>query len=600
MKYKIVGIFVLLFMLFVIVPKTTKAYTLNDLMAQINALQQEVTSLQSAVALKAITVNPIPVPAVCSITSFTASPTSITSGGSSTLSWTTNGNCTSAQLTGGTTGFVIQPSGSVAVNPTVTTTYSLTANNATTATTADTVTVTVNGITPAGCSSLYWTDNNNQSCAAPKEFCGSYMYEGLQTFATQAECQASLSSLVLVGVNYYPDGSCSAPMGGGTGWGTTVTVQTESGASLGCLIGSTVVTSTGPNGGLTPIKGTVNAGGSIIGSNGQLLGTVTVPTSSSTYPIGCTSNTGYSTTTGLSCSNASPVGLAHGVKVLLVQNPGGACSSTSPISNDANGVLSTGQCPTRWGNLIFSPGCTSNTGFSTTTGQACSGISASALSPHTILNTAGAMAPIVPGCTSNTGFSTTTGQVCSGSSTPTATTSSMTTAPEILSVGVTSSDVKTLQENLISEEYLPSGDATGHFGRLTLEAVEKAQKAEGVPVTGKINVTFNDATFPTQAAQQAYEQFALNDIMQYAQQNSVDFSKYYILRKSTGGKLIPSSQFTLIPISDLTISPTLNGNIVKITDPNKNLVGMPSSTVVGGGTGEWHKNWLFGWTYYQF
>ena len=42
------------------------------------------------------------------------------------------------------------------------------------------------------CQTLYWTDNNNQTCASVKSFCGSYMYQGLKTFKTQSECKASV------------------------------------------------------------------------------------------------------------------------------------------------------------------------------------------------------------------------------------------------------------------------------------------------------------------------------------------------------------------------------------------------------------------------
>ena len=52
-------------------------------------------------------------------------------------------------------------------------------------------TLTFNSTT--GCNSLYWMDNNNQSCATPKQFCGAYMYQGLQTFPTQAQCQLNIS-----------------------------------------------------------------------------------------------------------------------------------------------------------------------------------------------------------------------------------------------------------------------------------------------------------------------------------------------------------------------------------------------------------------------
>ena len=38
------------------------------------------------------------------------------------------------------------------------------------------------------CSTLYWLDNTDKTCQTQKQFCGSYMYYGLQTFTTQQEC----------------------------------------------------------------------------------------------------------------------------------------------------------------------------------------------------------------------------------------------------------------------------------------------------------------------------------------------------------------------------------------------------------------------------
>ena len=41
------------------------------------------------------------------------------------------------------------------------------------------------------CQTLWWFDNDHRYCQQG-EFCGLYMYEGLQTFATQQECEAAL------------------------------------------------------------------------------------------------------------------------------------------------------------------------------------------------------------------------------------------------------------------------------------------------------------------------------------------------------------------------------------------------------------------------
>jgi len=38
-----------------------------------------------------------------------------------------------------------------------------------------------------GCKNLYWINNENKSCSQ-QEFCGAYMYYGLQTFETKDEC----------------------------------------------------------------------------------------------------------------------------------------------------------------------------------------------------------------------------------------------------------------------------------------------------------------------------------------------------------------------------------------------------------------------------
>jgi len=46
---------------------------------------------------------------------------------------------------------------------------------------------------PAGCKNLYWFDNTNKSCSQ-KEFCGTYMYLGLETFSSKEQCERALNS----------------------------------------------------------------------------------------------------------------------------------------------------------------------------------------------------------------------------------------------------------------------------------------------------------------------------------------------------------------------------------------------------------------------
>jgi len=43
------------------------------------------------------------------------------------------------------------------------------------------------------CQNLWWHDNTSRICQQ-KQFCGAYMYAGLQTFSTQEQCQNSLKN----------------------------------------------------------------------------------------------------------------------------------------------------------------------------------------------------------------------------------------------------------------------------------------------------------------------------------------------------------------------------------------------------------------------
>lgn len=44
------------------------------------------------------------------------------------------------------------------------------------------------------CETLWWFDNDHLTCSQ-KQFCGNYMYQGLRTFQTEAECKTALSQL---------------------------------------------------------------------------------------------------------------------------------------------------------------------------------------------------------------------------------------------------------------------------------------------------------------------------------------------------------------------------------------------------------------------
>ncbi|MDD5740964.1 MAG: PepSY domain-containing protein [Candidatus Nanoarchaeia archaeon] len=43
-----------------------------------------------------------------------------------------------------------------------------------------------------GCKNLYWIDNDNKDCSQ-KQFCGMYMYLGLQTFESKTQCEKAVN-----------------------------------------------------------------------------------------------------------------------------------------------------------------------------------------------------------------------------------------------------------------------------------------------------------------------------------------------------------------------------------------------------------------------
>jgi len=111
-----------------------------------------------------VTVNPVV--NNCSISNFTANPTSVTSGNGSTLSWDT-ANCTNVTISN--LGYSVPVSGSQVVYPTVTTTYILTATGTNGQTQTRQATVYVNQIQNNNClisnftASPYSITDNNSS-----------------------------------------------------------------------------------------------------------------------------------------------------------------------------------------------------------------------------------------------------------------------------------------------------------------------------------------------------------------------------------------------------------------------------------------------------
>ena len=49
----------------------------------------------------------------------------------------------------------------------------------------------ITGSNNSQCTSLYWIDNTTQNCQSQKQFCGAYMYQGLQVFSNKLDCQVA-------------------------------------------------------------------------------------------------------------------------------------------------------------------------------------------------------------------------------------------------------------------------------------------------------------------------------------------------------------------------------------------------------------------------
>jgi len=45
----------------------------------------------------------------------------------------------------------------------------------------------------SGCKNLWWYDSEHSTCQQPKQFCGAYMYQGLQTFETKEACEQNIT-----------------------------------------------------------------------------------------------------------------------------------------------------------------------------------------------------------------------------------------------------------------------------------------------------------------------------------------------------------------------------------------------------------------------
>jgi len=102
------------------------------------------------------------------------------------------------------------------------------------------------------------------------------------------------------------------------------------------------------------------------------------------FPPGCSSTIGYSTTTGLACDGSTPI----------ISYPSG-CTSTYGYSS-TTGTACDGSGKVK--STVV--GCSITSGYSTTSGLACDG--------------SGTYNPNFPGCTPTSIFNSTTGEYCSG------------------------------------------------------------------------------------------------------------------------------------------------------------------------------------------
>jgi peptidoglycan hydrolase-like protein with peptidoglycan-binding domain len=172
----------------------------------------------------------------------------------------------------------------------------------------------------------------------------------------------------------------------------------------------------------------------------------------------------------------------------------------------------------------------------------------------------------------------------------------------LLSVGATGENVRLLQEALINKGFF-TGKVDGVFDKSTQRALISYQKAEKLPATGTVNLTYDDTIFKSLAEEKAYEEYALTEIQAYRQKNNISPDDF-VVREGTEGQLVPSSKFTVVPSEDVTYSKPSNaikgGDIVQLGVIRGSsfaavFKNASTSTVVDNGHNEtYHKRW-WGW-----
>jgi len=119
--------------------------------------------------------------------------------------------------------------------------------------------------------------------------------------------------------------------------------------------------------------------------------------SADTFPAGCYSNLGYSTTTGTPCSGTTTANLYPQSSTTVSTGYPQGCTSSFGYSASSGMPCNGSSIASQ-----FITGCTSPLGYSTTSGVPCSGTSS--------------VMTYLAGCTAVTGYSTVSGAPCNGTS----------------------------------------------------------------------------------------------------------------------------------------------------------------------------------------
>ncbi len=143
------------------------------------------------------------------------------------------------------------------------------------------------------------------------------------------------------------------------------------------------------------------------------------------YPSGCSSTAGYSTTSGASCNGATAIPAGCSSYTGFSTTTGNPCNGQTLTANGgtmvplgcstASGFSATtgASCggvsgPNAYGGYYYPAGCSSTSGYSSISGMACNTVNSA-----TVSTTAAGTYTYLPGCSSVYGYSSVTGLACS-------------------------------------------------------------------------------------------------------------------------------------------------------------------------------------------